>query len=148
VERAYLEAFNMIERLHRQFAVDEAVVCAQSAGHTEPKANTEFCVSFLMDRFPELGRSDALSAFMRLCLEKLTGLPDGAAGYTSPRSVAPRAEKTLPTTDDRQRRRSQAASKSPLGARGEPMPIWSRPLHSLALNRRYTKRSRTTRNQR
>jgi hypothetical protein len=129
-------------------AVDEALVCAQSEGHTEPKANTEFCVLFLINRFPELDRSDALSAYMRLCLENLTGMSGDAVDYASPRPVAPPTEKSLRSTEAGQHRHLQKALKSPLGARGEPMPVWSRPLHSLALNRRFTRRSRATRSQR
>jgi hypothetical protein len=123
-------------------AVDEAMVCAESEGHTEAKANTEFCVQFLVDRFPGLGRAGALDAFMRLCFEKQTGLPD--SGTWSPLPEPEDIEVDLPSrpAETRQRRSARDRTRLPLGERGEPLPVWSQPVHGLGLNRRSRRRGR------
>lgn len=123
-------------------AVGEALVCAESEGHTEAKANTDYCVQFLMDRFPDLGRAGALSAFMRLCFQTLSDGPEDDAGAPLPASPAPQAEKPARPAKTRRRRSARNGTRLPLGPRGEPLPVWQQPLHALALNRRGKRRSR------
>ncbi|HUT50769.1 MAG TPA: hypothetical protein VM325_15630 [Alphaproteobacteria bacterium] len=53
------------ERILRE-AVYEAVVNAEADGHTEPIATTEYCVQFLLRRFPEMTAAAALNDFKRL----------------------------------------------------------------------------------
>ena len=47
-------------------AVYEAVVNAEAAGRTDATATTEYCIQFLLRRFPELSASAALNAYRRL----------------------------------------------------------------------------------
>ncbi len=47
-------------------AVHEAVVYAEADGRTDAIATTEYCVQFLLRRFPELDASAALNAYRRL----------------------------------------------------------------------------------
>lgn len=47
-------------------AVYKAIINAEADGQTEAIATTEYCVQFLLRRFPELKASAALSAYRRL----------------------------------------------------------------------------------
>jgi len=113
-----------------QAAICDAMVHAQSEGHTEPKANTEYCVLYLLDRFPDLGASAAVGALWRHSLamspvapaaEKSPVVP--AADCASPGVARPQAEDPPQSAEVVPIGCATAAKGSPPTARGETVSI-------------------------
>jgi hypothetical protein len=99
--------------------IHDAMVCAQSMGDTDPKANIEFCVLFLMSRHPELGPSAALGALLRFSLENQPVVPGAVASSASSPPAAQQAKGSLPSADVRPVEYSKAAQRFREAERGE-----------------------------